>query len=229
VSLQGRLSSAPIAHRGLWRAPARPENSLAAFEAACAGGYGIELDARLSADGEAVVFHDETLDRMTIQSGLMEEYPVDELTALTLLGSDQSIPTLEQALAVIGTRALVLVELKTPPGQEGPLEARVADLLAAHPGPAGVLSFNADALAWMADHAPGIARGLNADMAAAFETIDKARPDVLSVRHDLADHERVRSWRADGRPAIAWTVRKAADWPRLAALTDALLFEGFIP
>ena len=51
MSLQGRLAGAPIAHRGLWRAPARPENSLAAFEAACAGGYGVELDVRLSADG----------------------------------------------------------------------------------------------------------------------------------------------------------------------------------
>jgi glycerophosphoryl diester phosphodiesterase len=229
MSLQGRLAGAPIAHRGLWRAPARPENSLAAFEAACAGGYGIELDVRLTADGEAVVFHDETLDRMTIQSGLVEEYPVDELTALTLLGSDQSIPTLEQALAQIGTRALVLVELKTPPGQEGPLEARVADLLAAHPGPAGVLSFNSDALAWMADHAPGVARGLNIGEAAAIEIIDKARPEFLSVSLELADHPHVRSWRAAGRPAIAWTVRKPADWSRLAALTDALVFEGFIP
>lgn len=229
MSLQGRLAGAPIAHRGLWRAPARPENSLAAFEAACAGGYGIELDVRLTADGEAVVFHDETLDRMTIQSGLVEEYPVDELTELTLLGSDQSIPTLAQALAVIGTRAVVLVELKTPPGQEGPLEARVADLLAAHPGPAGVLSFNPDALTWLADHAPGLARGLNVDMAAAFGAMGRARPDFLSVSLGLADHPRVRAWRGVGGAAIAWTVRKRADWRKLAALVDALVFEGFTP
>jgi glycerophosphoryl diester phosphodiesterase len=229
VSLQGRLLGAPIAHRGLWRAPARPENSLAAFEAASAAGYGIELDVRLTADGEAVVFHDETLDRMTFQSGLVEEYPVDELTRLTLLGSDQSIPTLEQALTVIGTRALVLIELKTPPGQEGPLEARVAELLAAHPGPAGVLSFNAGALAWMADHAPGLARGLNADTATAFETMDRARPYFLSVSVDLAAHPRLQDWRNNGRAAICWTVRKAADWDRYAALADNLVFEGFIP
>ena len=230
MSLQGRLLGAPIAHRGLWRAAARPENSLAAFEAACAGGYGIELDVRLTADGEAVVFHDDALDRLTAESGLMEERTLAELNAIVLLGGDgQHIPSLQEALGVIGARALVLVELKTPAGQEGPLEALVAELLLAHPGPAGVLSFNAGALGWMADHAPGLARGLNADAAAAFETMDVARPYFLSVGLELAAHPRLQDWRNNGRAAIAWTVRKPADWDRFAALADNLVFEGFAP
>ncbi|MEM8921520.1 MAG: glycerophosphodiester phosphodiesterase family protein, partial [Pseudomonadota bacterium] len=56
------------AHRGLWDAT-RPENSLAAFHAAVVAGVGIELDVRLSADGVAMVFHDQMLDRMTNASG----------------------------------------------------------------------------------------------------------------------------------------------------------------
>ena len=56
-----RLFAPAIAHRGLWTPDGPPENSLAAFQGACAAGYGIELDVQLSADGEAMVFHDEDL------------------------------------------------------------------------------------------------------------------------------------------------------------------------
>lgn len=59
------LFAPPVAHRGLWSPHGAPENSLAGFQAACAAGYGIELDVQLSADGEAMVFHDDTLARLT--------------------------------------------------------------------------------------------------------------------------------------------------------------------
>ena len=62
----GWLVARPIAHRGLHdAAKGIIENSLAAARAAIAGNYAIECDAQLSADGEAVVFHDDTLDRLT--------------------------------------------------------------------------------------------------------------------------------------------------------------------
>ena len=60
------LVERPIAHRGLHDARYDvPENTLAAFEAAIIGGYAIELDLNLSADGRAMMFHDGTLDRLT--------------------------------------------------------------------------------------------------------------------------------------------------------------------
>lgn len=223
------LLRAPIAHRGLWRTGGAPENSLAAFEAACRAGYGIELDVRLTADGEAIVFHDEALDRLTASSGLVEERTADELSALMLLGSDQAIPTLQAALDLIGARALVLVELKTPPGQESLLEAEVAALLVGHEGPAGVLSFNPEALAWMAAHAPALPRGLNARTEDALQALDRAQPHILSVSLDLADHPTVQAWRADGGKAVAWTARTRADRDRLQGLADNLIFEGFEP
>ena len=58
-------SRPPIAHRGLWSPGGRAGKLAGAFQAACAAGYGIELDVQLSADGEAMVFHDATLERMT--------------------------------------------------------------------------------------------------------------------------------------------------------------------
>jgi glycerophosphoryl diester phosphodiesterase len=228
VSLPVAFQGAPIAHRGLWRTGGPPENSLAAFEAACQAGYGVELDVRLSADGEAMVFHDDILDRLTASAGLMEEQTADELQALRLLGSDQAIPTLAQVLAVIGDRAPILVELKTPQGQEGLLERRVADLLEPHPGPKAVLSFNADALAWLAAHAPDLRRGLNIAAADQFAGADRARADFLSVHLDLAGHDGVQGWRRMGE-ALAWTCRSPADAARVGPLVENLMFEGYRP
>jgi glycerophosphoryl diester phosphodiesterase len=230
VSLPTGLTGPPIAHRGLWRGGVRPENSLAAFEAACAGGYGIELDVRLTADGEAVVFHDDSLERLTAESGLVEERTLDELKAITLLGGDrQTIPSLAQALQVIAGRSLVLVELKTPPCQEGLLEARVAELLEAYDGPCAVLSFNATALGWLARRHPGIPRGLNLDTAPSLGEITLSNPDFLSINQNIFNFSEVKMWRAETRPAIAWTVRSPEDRARLAGQVDNIMFEGFSP
>jgi glycerophosphoryl diester phosphodiesterase len=226
VSLPAGLTGAPIAHRGLWRSGGTPENSLAAFEAACKAGYGVELDVRLSADGEVMVFHDETLERMTASAGMVEEQTADELRALRLLGSSEAIPSLDDVIRLIDGRVLVLVELKTPPGQEGLLESRVADLLARSPGAAAVLSFNAEALAWMKSHAPRISRGLNAHTVEQLGKADMTGADFLSVALDLAPHPDVQAWRQTGK-ALAWTARSPADRDRLKGLADNLMFEGF--
>jgi glycerophosphoryl diester phosphodiesterase len=228
VSLPIAFLGAPFAHRGFWRSGGAPENSLAAFEAACRAGYGIELDVRLSADGEAIVFHDETLERLTASAGLVEEQTADELQALRLLGSCEVIPTLAEVLTLVDGRTPLLAELKTPAGQEGLLERRVADLLAPYAGPAAVLSFNADALAWLAAHAPGIRRGLNAARPDQLASAERAQADFLSVQLDLAGHDVVQGWRRMGE-ALAWTCRSPADLVRTAPLVENVMFEGFSP
>jgi glycerophosphoryl diester phosphodiesterase len=111
-----RLTLAPIAHRGLWSQHGAPENSLGAFQHAAEQGYGVELDVRLSADGEAMVFHDEILARMTGAEGRVCDHSARALQALTLNGGDETIPTLAEALAVIGHHSLVLIECKTASG-----------------------------------------------------------------------------------------------------------------
>ncbi len=228
MTLPAGLLDAPIAHRGLWRTGGPAENSLAAFEAACQAGYGVELDVRLSADGEAMVFHDETLDRLTAEAGMVEERTAETLRATRLLGSDQFIPSLDQVLTRIGGLALILIELKTPAGQEGLLERRVAEILSDYEGSFGLLSFNADALAWMAGHAPYWPRGLNAGNAQQIAAAQDCRADFLSVSLALADHPEVQAWRGDGK-AISWTARSAADHARMAGLVDNVIFEGFTP
>ena len=228
MSLPVAFQEAPIAHRGLWRSGGAPENSLAAFEAACRASYGIELDVRLSADGEAVVFHDDTLERLTASAGLVEEQTADELQALRLLGSCEVVPMLDEVLTLVDGRVPLLVELKTPAGQEGLLERRVAELLGVYAGPVAVLSFNADALAWLAAHAPSVRRGLNAASAQQLTGAERAQADFLSVQLDLAGHDAVQGWRRMGE-ALAWTCRSPADLARARPLVENVLFEGFIP
>src|SRR5437763_16873656 len=86
----------PIAHRGLFSNPIVPENSLAAFAAASQAGVPIELDVRLLADGQPVVFHDENTARMTAIDLRIEDLTVADCRDLRLLATAESIPLLAQ-------------------------------------------------------------------------------------------------------------------------------------
>ena len=129
------------AHRGLHNGKDAPENSLAAFEAACQKEYGIELDVQLSRDGKVMVFHDYTLVRMTGCDKKLAELDADELTKLTLGESDQKIPTFQEVLSLVDGRVPLLVELKGE-NFDTSLCAKVAEMLRAYKGPYCVESFN---------------------------------------------------------------------------------------
>jgi glycerophosphoryl diester phosphodiesterase len=236
-----RLFAPAIAHRGLWSPDGPPENSLGAFQAACAAGYGIELDVQLSADGEAMVFHDDDLKRMTGAAGRIGDRTGADLAELRLAGSDERIPTLSEALALIGRRALVHVELKTPYGHVGPLEQRVHEVLIDHAGPVCVIGFNPYSHAWFAERFPGVLRGLDSysyDRApnmneaqrkafANLEHVPIAKPHFLALGLDMLPSERAAKHRAEGMPVVAWTVRKPEQWEKVREACDNLIFEGF--
>lgn len=238
----GRHDFRPIAHRGLWRPGGPPENSLAAVEAACAAGYGIELDVQLTADNRAVVFHDPDLKRMTGREGRVRDLQAGELTRLSLTGGTETIPTLDQALAVIGDRAMVFVELKTPEGDEGSLERAVAGALEGHTGPAMVVSFNPFALTALRRMAPHIPRGLSgsdhvdfsarlaqpdADRPFRAEHLAMAAPAALVVGQRMIAHPQVQRLRREGLPTVVWTLRSLAERERTARFSDGFMFEGF--
>src|SRR5688500_10448463 len=108
-----RLGAVPFAHRGL-HGGALVENSGGAIAAAVAGGHGVELDVQLSRDGEAMVFHDYELDRLTAGQGPVAGRSAAELQALPLKGSGEPIPLLSRILASIAARAPLLIEVKSP-------------------------------------------------------------------------------------------------------------------
>ncbi|HEX5379655.1 MAG TPA: glycerophosphodiester phosphodiesterase [Phenylobacterium sp.] len=236
------LRHPPVAHRGLWSPDGPPENSLGAFQAACQAGYGVELDVHLSADGEVMVFHDYSLKRMTGADGKLKDRTAADLAQLRLKGTDERIPTLMETLAVIGHRAMVHVELKTPFGEVGPLEQRVHDILIDHNGPVCVIGFNPYSHAWFADRFPGVLRGLDsyawaedtphlsAEQRRAFarlEQVEIARPHFLAMSIDTVASPQVAAHRAKGMPVVAWTVRDPAQWEAIKPHCDNLIFEGF--
>jgi glycerophosphoryl diester phosphodiesterase len=239
------LFGAPLAHRGLWDKDKAPENSLAAFDAACAAGYGMELDVQLSADGEAVVFHDDRLEQrgLTGASGRVAERLAADLAEVRLADTRETIPTLREALECVGGRSLVVVELKVLNGDEGRLERAVAEVLDGYAGPAAVISFNPHAVAWFADHRPQVLRGLDSAAyhdalnwtipaeerraLAELEHVVLARPHFLGLGLDMLPSPSADALRGRGLPAVAWTVRSPAQWARVKAHCDNLMFEGF--
>jgi glycerophosphoryl diester phosphodiesterase len=232
-----------IAHRGLWTPNGPPENSLAAFEAACEAGYGIELDVQLSSDGEAMVFHDNRLGRLTGREGRISDHTAAELGEIPLRGGEETIPTLPETLALVGHRAMVLIELKTAYGEVGPLEQRVHDIIIDHAGPVAIIGFNPYSHAWYADRHPNVLRGLDshayraADAGrlapeqrksfARLEHVAIARPHFLALGLDMLPNARAEEMRKHGMPVVAWTVRDPSQWDKISANCDNLIFEGY--
>ncbi len=210
------LRHLPIAHRGL-HGDGAAENSRASFEAAIAAGFAIELDVRCSADGVPVVFHDETLDRMTGTPGRVDERTTDELRAL-------HITTLHDALGQIGGRTPLLVEVK-PIGPEG--ERLTAALLASYAGRLALQSFDPCAVRRLKDLLPGCACGLLAETDAGLAPATSLRPDFIA--YDLSSPSRLKARRVAsslGIPFIVWTSRTRAERAIAAELGANRIFEG---
>ena len=128
------------AHRGL-HGNGRPENSISAFSAAIEKGVGFELDLQLSKDGKVMVFHDYTLKRMTGNEGKLGDTDSDLLAKMALGGTDNTIPTFEDVLALNNGRVPMLIELKGE-NANSRLCPAVAAVLKDYKGPYCIESFN---------------------------------------------------------------------------------------
>jgi glycerophosphoryl diester phosphodiesterase len=211
------------------------ENSGGALCAAVGQGYGIELDVQLSRDGEAMVFHDYDLDRLTIEQGPVAERTAAELQAIRLYVGNEVMPRLSEALQMIGGRVPLLIEIKSPDRRVARLCRAVADALAGYEGPVGVMSFNPEVGGWFARHAPGVLRGLvvtesgKRGLRGRVERrlfLWRARADFLA--YDVRDlpSSFALAARDGGLPVYTWTVRSEADRARAAAHADQIIFEA---
>ena len=143
MSKLGWLTARPIAHRGYHdRTAGRIENTLPAAEAAIAHDFAIECDLQLTADGRVVVFHDDTLDRLSEAEGPVGTRTLADLRAVRLTDSDAGIPTLEELLDLVDGRVPLVIELKSRFDGDRRLEQAVAPILADYTGPAAVMSFD---------------------------------------------------------------------------------------
>ena len=131
-----------FAHRGLHTSnKAVPENSLEAFRLAAENGYGAELDVQLSKDGQVVVFHDDTLNRVCGIHGRVDDFDYSELSHMKLCGSEWGIPLFTDVLSVINGRVPIICELKTGP-RNAELCRKTYNLISSYKGDICIESFD---------------------------------------------------------------------------------------
>lgn len=250
VPLPPEFLGPPLAHRGLHdRTAGRVENSRAAFRAAIAAGCGIELDVQLSADGQAMVFHDRLLDRLTGAAGPVRARTAAELSHILLRDTEEGIPTLAEVLVLVAGRVALLVEIKDQHGAMGPtggvLEAAVARDLASYAGPVAVMSFNPHAVEAFGHALPRVARGLTTSAFRAEDWPDlpaptRARlrriPDYRRLGAAFVSHEqgdlgrpRLAALKAKGAAILCWTIRSPAQEAAARRFADNVTFETYLP
>jgi glycerophosphoryl diester phosphodiesterase len=240
------LTARPIAHRGLHDAALGIiENTGSAAAAAIAGGYGIETDAQISVDGEAMVHHDDALGRLTDGAGVLRDMPAEALTRVPFRATAERMMTLGDFTDLVAGRVPLVVELKSRFDGDLRLAERAAKVLAGYPGPAAVMSFDPAPIIALRRVAPNLLRGIVAERrceppewafldAAQRFTLPlllhgwKSRPDFVAYRvDDLATAPPRLTRSVFGLPLLTWTVRTAQQRTMAARFADQSIFEGF--
>ena len=234
------LVETPIAHRG-FHDKNNPENSLAAFARAIEKGYAIELDVQLLADETVVVFHDDSLARMTGNDGYIKYLNKEDLKALSLKGTKETIPTLKEVLRFVDGRVPLLIEIKNK-YKVGKLEQKVIDLLKSYKGEYAVQSFNPFSLGYFRQHAPQILRGQLAGYLKnekSLSWISKfllkrmrfnkkvSQPNFIAYEAAALPNRFVRKYK--NLPLLAWAIKSKEEYLKIVKYCDNIIFEKFDP
>lgn len=235
----------PYAHRGL-HGGGVPENSLPAFRLAAEKGYGIELDVRLTWDGQLAVIHDATLKRMCGADGKIADMTAREIREHRLAGTEETVPLLEEVLEAIGEHhPPLIVELKSDGKSWRMLPKRLLEAMGGYEGFWCAESFDPRMMREMRKRAPQTVRGqlaydpgkigekhkeiyyaLGAHLLMDF----LSRPDFIAYRHDTDRNFSFRAVRRLFNPVLtAWTVQTPEDFKKLSLSYDVQIFEGFEP
>lgn len=237
------FASFHYAHRGL-HDERIPENSLAAFRAACEAGYAIELDVHLSRDGVPMVFHDDTLTRVCGIDRRLAELDAAELERLPLLGkAAHTIPRLATVLAEVNGRVPLLVEIKGVRDIEA-VCAATATLLDSYRGDYCIESFSPFVVHWFRKNRPLVVRGQLSEHYFAKRGGRKkdlflmqllctnflTKPDFISFN---CEHRRYFSFRIAtalfGAASFAWTVDSEEKAEACCGYFDSMIFEKIRP
>jgi glycerophosphoryl diester phosphodiesterase len=242
------LIARPYAHRGLHDAKLGiVENTAGAVRAAIAANYGIEIDVQISADGEAMVHHDDVLGRLTEGDGRLDSLTAAALKRIPFRNSNEHMMTLGELCDLVAGRVTMLVELKSRFDGDSRLPVRVADILAGYRGAVAPMSFDPRQLAILQQKAPRLTRGIIAakyrphpywDLMPGWMrhgmgylvTALTAQPQF--VAYGIADLPALAPLFARhvlSLPLLTWAVRTPAERQRAARWADQMIFEGFRP
>jgi glycerophosphoryl diester phosphodiesterase len=208
-----------VAHRGLHRV--QPENSCEAFELALNEGFWVECDVQASAEGEAVVLHDATLDRTTSGRGECAAQPMAALAPLRLRDASGALtaarlPALGEALSKSRRDAGWLIEIKPPDARA--LIERVIDLLSVRGCGWVIQSFRAENVIHARSCCDSAKTALLVDRQVDLDAALNERWVAVHMHHRLATAPVVQWLRERGASVGVWTVNEPADIRRILGL-----------
>jgi len=242
------LTARPVAHRGLHdRARGIIENMPGAIAAAIAGNFSIEVDLQLTADGEAMVHHDDELGRLTVGAGTLLSKTAAELKQVVFKDTTERMMSLGDLCALVGGRVALVIELKSHFDGDRKLVARTVEILKSYHGPVAVMSFDPDKVLALREMMPEMPRGIVAQRSyddGEWLTLTPAqRRGMLQLRHAFTTRPHFVAYWVNqlpapapwiarnifGCPLLTWTVRTPEQRATASAHADQMIFEGFVP
>lgn len=235
-----------IAHRGFFdNENGIPENSLLAFQNAIDNGYAIELDVHVIADDTVVVFHDNSLGRMTGKDGYIKQLTADTLKDYKLLNTEETIPTLQQVFDLVDGKTPILIEIKSENVKVGADEAKIYEVLKNYKGEFAIQSFNPFTVEWFKNNAPEITRGLLSSKFKKSADNPKSWIKRLALRNMLFNKRAkpqfiaynaldlpaniLKGKKCKGVPILGWTIKSQAQYLEIVKYVDNIIFQDFKP
>ncbi len=227
-----------IAHRGLHDSTHKIyENTLSSFSRALKENFPIELDVHLTLDEKVVVFHDDTLDRLTKMKGKISNFSLEELRKIKITDSEDTIPSLEEVLELIKGKIPIFIEIKSS-NKSVFLAEKVYELIKEKEGEYIIQSFDPYPLIWFEKNAPSFPRGM---LLGTFSDYScplvkkiilrfllffwKVRPSYLAVDYSLINDPFVIFFtKYYFKPLIIWTVKKTKI-KEVPSYIDGIIFD----
>jgi glycerophosphoryl diester phosphodiesterase len=241
------LTARPVAHRGLHNAITVIENTASAVRAAMEANYAIEVDLQVSADGEAMVYHDDCLGRLTHGTAQLDKMTAQALRQATFKLTPDRMLTLGELLDLVGGQVTLLLEMKSRFDNDERLARRLSEVLAGYAGPVAAMSFDPQQVLMLARMAPGLPRGVVAQRRYSPDEWPRLMPaqrrNMGGLRHTFRTKPHFLAYRLldlptlppligryiFGLPLLAWTARDSNDHRRALRWADQIIFEGMRP
>jgi glycerophosphoryl diester phosphodiesterase len=237
------LTDRPAAHRGLHDAAAGIiENTSTAFNLAIRNGFAIECDVQITSDGEAMVYHDDALGRLTHGEGRLADMTADELKAVPFRTTQDGMITLSELCDLVADQVPLLIELKSQFDGDLRIAQRAVSALRDYKGRAALMSFDPEMVKAVRDSNPNVPRGIVAmrrcDGMNRFQQFAlgallhalSSRPQFIA--YNVKDLPTINTRIARSVfhcPLLTWTVRTAGDRAHAEHYADQMIFEGFRP
>lgn len=222
-----------------------PENTLKAYANAIEKNYAVVIPVQMLDDGEVVCFSNKCLSSVTKESGYITKLTTEELKELKIGESEETIPTLEEALDFIKGQVPVIVDISND-GNIGKFEQKVTDVLDAYIekyklfDSVAIMSLNPYTLEWFLTQAPWLPRilrsgkfkvkmfgSIKAKKLTKLKLYKIALPDYICYNAKDLPCKYIKKVKPVG--VIAYNVRSQNEYMEVAKYCDNIIFDGFEP